>query len=151
MTKTELTNAISGAITVVISRTKLLLGISKITDELYPTTYITDTNLTETYTTKSGTDIEYSLKMIKQGNVCRFSVVFRNLQETTLSGNDNIFSFKNNEFKPNSDTLLSFRTNNTNTTLNMLLTGGGVLRVVTPLPPATSFSFSFETYLTQNS
>lgn len=152
MTKTELTSAISGAITVVISRTKLLLGISKITDEIYPTSYVTDTNLTETYTTKSGTDIEYNLKMIKQGNVCHFSVKFKNTTLTTLSGS-NVFVFKNNQYRPSSDTLIIFTTDNIATQLDVGISGatGGTLRVYSSIPPDTNFSFSFQTYLTQNS
>jgi len=67
-TKTGLTSAIGSAISIVVSRAKLLLGLDEIINELYPTA-VTDNNTTETYTTKAGTNITYSITLFKQGNL----------------------------------------------------------------------------------
>lgn len=151
-TKTEIINVVNSIITPTVNTNKHKNSMLELINELYPTSYVSDTNLTETYTTKSGNDIEYNLKMIKQGNVCHFSVKFKNTTLTTLSGT-NIFVFKNNQYRPSSDTLINFKTDNIATQLDVGISGatGGTLRVYSSIPPDTTFSFSFQTYLTQNS
>ena len=66
-TKSGLTSAIGSAISIVVSRAKVLTCLGLLTDNLYPTA-VTDNNTNETYTTKAGTNITYSITLFKQGN-----------------------------------------------------------------------------------
>ena len=64
-TKTGLTNAISTAITVIITRTKLLLGLTELVNEVYPSVLVsTDSN---TVVLTGETDFDYSFQIWKTG------------------------------------------------------------------------------------
>ena len=148
MTKTELTSAIGTAIAIIVSRVKVLLGLSKIVDVLYPTE-VNDTEVLQTYTTKGGTSITYSLYFIKQGNVVYFRLSFRNVTTTSLSGGDSIFTFKNTEYKPKAVSLFYFKTTSGTSVINLYLSPSGIV-ITSTLPPDTNFSTDFITYIAQD-
>jgi len=77
MTKTELTSAIGTAMSIVISRVKLLLGIGNIVDEIYATPF-TDSHLTTNVFTKANTSFSYNIQSVKTGRNVVISGSFRN-------------------------------------------------------------------------
>lgn len=58
--------------------------VGNLIDNSY-TTVLTDSNLTETYTTKVSTSLPYNLRFTKQGIHCHLSGFFRNTGATTIS------------------------------------------------------------------
>ena len=145
MTKTELTSAIGTAITIVISRVKLLLGLSKIVDVVYPVS-VTDSNTTETYTTKEGSAITYTITLIKHGNAVHIKVSVSNLTGTISLANGDIFDWKDTEFQPITGTSLTFK-DSTNTVEFILRANNfGYVGVI---PPGT-FQTDYKFYIAQD-
>jgi len=99
-TKTSLLTTINGFITSVITQTKHRSSMSAVVDEIYPT-QVTDSQTSETYTTKAGTNINYSITVIKSGNIAHVKGTVTN-NTSSLIGSQNIFTWKNNEFRPKS-------------------------------------------------
>ena len=145
MTKTELTSAIGTAIAIIVSRVKVLLGLSKIVDVLYPTA-VTDTHLTQTYTTKAGTLINYSLKLIKHGNAIHISGSVTNTTNTTLSGQP-IFDWKDTEYQPISSTSQYFK-DITGVVSFILREDNFVFSSV--FPPLSTYFFEYKFYIAKD-
>ena len=145
MTKTELTSAIGTAIAIIVSRVKVLLGLSKIVDVLYPTA-VTDTHLTQTYTTKEGTLINYSLKLIKHGNAIHISGSVTNTTNTTLSGQP-IFDWKDTEYQPISSTSQYFK-DITGVVSFILREDNFVFSSV--FPPLSTYFFEYKFYIAKD-
>jgi hypothetical protein len=148
-TKTGLTTAISSAITVVITRAKLLLGLDELIDEIYPT-QVTDTQTSETYTTKTGTNINYSITVIKSGNIAHIKGTVTN-NTSSLLGAQNVFSWKSNEFKPKSgvNDVVFTASNNPASTIRLFLNNNN-LTLLSNMQPITTYNFEFQTYITQD-
>jgi hypothetical protein len=81
-TKTSLTTAIANAITVVITRAKLLLGLAELVNEVYPTVLVDTNSATPNVITKTGNDYVYSIRFSKQG---RNIAVHGTISNDTLS------------------------------------------------------------------
>jgi len=145
MTKTELTSAIGTAIAIIVSRVKVLLGLSKIVDVLYPTA-VTDTHLIQTYTTKEGTLINYSLKLIKHGNAIHISGSVTNTTNTTLSGQP-IFDWKDTEYQPISSTSQYFK-DITGVVSFILREDNFVFSSV--FPPLSTYFFEYKFYIAKD-
>ena len=96
MTKTELTSAIGTAMSIVISRVKLLLGISKIVDEIYATPF-SDTHLTTNVFTKANTSFSYNIQGVKTGRNVVVSGSFRNTTGDAIADID-LANITNSEF-----------------------------------------------------
>ena len=96
-TKTNLLATINGFLTAIITQAKVRSSASTIVDEIYPKS-VTDSQATETYTTKAGSDISYDITIIKSGNIAHIKGYIINETGIALSP-QNIFSFKDNEFK----------------------------------------------------
>ena len=145
MTKTELTSAIGTAITIVISRVKLLLGLSKIVDVVYPVS-VTDSNTTETYTTKEGSAITYTITLIKHGNAVHISGNVTNTTNSALSGQD-IFDWKNTEYKPITGTSQFFRDTAGVVDFTLRANSFGFASV---FPPLSTYFFNYKLYIAQD-
>jgi hypothetical protein len=146
MTKTELTTEIGSAITIIISRVKLLLGISKIIDNLYPSE-VFDSNTTETYTTKSGTSIEYTIAFLKQGNCVTPRLKVRNVTSSSIASGTQIFTFKTNEFKPKGGlSSLPLKMVTSNGSCSIELDANGI-KLASSIAQSTDFYFQFPNYL----
>jgi len=145
MTKTELTSAIGTAITIVISRVKLFLGLSKIVDVVYPVA-VTDSNTTETYTTKEGSAITYTITLIKHGNAVHISGNVTNTTNSALSGQD-IFDWKNTEYKPITGTSQFFRDTAGVVDFTLRANSFGFASV---FPPLSTYFFNYKLYIAQD-
>ena len=96
-TKTDLITAIGTALSVVITRAKVILSDTAVVNELYPTKVL-DSSGTETYTTKTD-DFSYSIQIVKQGRSVRMNGSYTSLRAYALPSGTKVFELKNNEFK----------------------------------------------------
>lgn len=96
-TKNGLITAVNGFITSLITQTKHRDSMLEVINELYPTKVL-DSNLTETYTTKNGTVITYSVQIVKQGRSVRINGSYNNTSALAIPVGTTIFTFKTNEF-----------------------------------------------------
>jgi len=147
-TKSNLITALNGFITAIITPTKHRNANNAIVDEIYPT-QVTDSQATETYTTKAGTNINYSITVIKSGNIAHIKGTVTN-NTSSLLGSQNVFTWKNNEFRPKSGVNdVNFIASNANNSIRLFL-NNNVLSVTSPMQPITTYSFEFQTYITQD-
>ena len=104
MTKTQITAAIDTALGIVITKAKVLASLLNFTNEIY-SEEITDSNTSETYTTKAGSSIAYTLVLKKLGNQVIIKIGIRNTTSSTIGGSDlykvKIFDWKDSPYKPN--------------------------------------------------
>lgn len=96
-TKSGLIAAVNGFITSLITQTKHRDSMLEVINELYPTKVL-DSNSTETYTTKNGTVITYSVQIVKQGRSVRINGSYNNTSALAIPVETTIFTFKTNEF-----------------------------------------------------
>lgn len=119
--------------------------------ELYPTAVV-DSETLETYTTKSGSNIDYDLTIIKQGNICHLKILLDNTTGSTLSA-QSIFTWKSSEFKPKATvngivfSVLSGTSGSASATL--FLDDAGVT-LNSNLPTSPSYSSVYITYIAQD-
>jgi hypothetical protein len=133
-TKAGILSTINGFITSVITQAKHRSSMSTVVDEIYPNN-VTDTHLTETYTTKSG-----NIAHVK-GTITNVTGLFLTPQ--------NIFLWKSNEFRPKSAVNeLLFTARNSTDSVRLFLSNN-VLAVNTVMGLGT-FNFEFITYITQD-
>jgi hypothetical protein len=143
-TKTGLTTAIANAITVLITRAKLLSGLTEIVNEIYPDV-ASDSNVSETYTTKAGTTFDYDITITKVGRTVTMRGNFTN---TTFSMQNpqNIFTFKNNQFKPrNENVRVEAFTQNSNTPITLFLNSNVLATVGTASLAVYYFNITYST------
>ena len=145
MTKTELTSSIGTAIAIVVSRVKVLLGISKIVDVLYPTA-VTDTHLTQTYTTKAGTVFNYTISLVKHGNAVHISGIVTNTSGLSVTGQD-VFDFKDTEYQPITGTSQSFK--DATNTVDFILRANN-FGFSSVFPPLSTYFFEYKFYIAKD-
>jgi len=146
--KASILSTINGFITAVITQAKVRSAYSTVVDAVYPTE-VTDSQSTETYTTKAGTDITYSLVLSKQGN--QVAIKISNLRNTTagaLSDGSAIFTWKDTEYQPkatsNDVIIQAWRGANR---LGVLVNDTGAYINDSMLPSSTTFSTEFTIYI----
>jgi len=146
-TKTNFLSTINGFITALITQAKVRSAFSTVSDELYPTSVI-DTQVTETYTNKSSTNITYSIRIVKSGNIAHISGQITNVTGVFLNP-QYIFTWKDTEFRPKSivNNLL-FKAENSTSSVRLNLTDAGI-QIVTQMANQ-GFSFDFKTYITKD-
>ena len=91
-TKAGLLATINGFITAVITQAKHRSSMSAVVDEIYPTE-VTDNQTTQTYTTKAGTNLNYTITIVKSGNIAHISGIITNNLEIALP-NPLVFTWK---------------------------------------------------------
>lgn len=148
-TKTGLISTINGFLTAIITQAKVRSSASAIVDEIYPNS-VTDSQATETYTTKVGSGINYSIRIVKSGNVAYISGTIRNTTSGILPS-QNVFLWKSNDFKPKSGVNdLIFKAFNGSNPIDLFLSNNVLFLQSSILPTSTSYSFDFKTYITQD-
>jgi hypothetical protein len=119
-----------------------------IVNEIYPT-QVTDSQATETYTTKAGTNINYSITVIKSGNIAHIKGEVRNITNS-LQSSQNIFTWKDNEFKPKSGINdFNFKAFTSGGEITLFLSNN-VLFMQDVAVANTTYRFEFITYITQD-
>lgn len=121
-------------------------------NELYSTD-VTDSQSTQTYTTKSGTNINYSLFLKKVGNNVYAKVTIINATSSQLSPQW-IFDWKDTEYQPKSGAYNQYYEatilGSGNQKVLLFLNSTG-LRLASTLPAsATAETLSFEFYIAKN-
>jgi len=114
---------------------------------------VTDSQTSQEYTTKSGTNINYSLFLKKVGNNVYIKVTVINATTGSLSP-QMIFDWKNNEYQPKSGAYNQYYEakilGSGNSPVLLFLNSTG-LRLASTLPPsATAETLSFEFYIAKN-
>ena len=150
-TKTSLLTTINGFITAVITQAKHRSSMSAVVDEIYPSN-VNDSQATETYTTKAGTSINYSIRITKSGNIAHIKGEIRNTT-TGILPSQNVFTWKDNEFRPKSginDVYFDAYNANNNSTARLFLSNNVLFISSSIIPSSTNFVFDFKTYITQD-
>lgn len=147
MKKSDLVAAVDAALEIVITKAKVLLSSTKIIDELYPASVV-DNNTTQTYTTKAGTNITYSITIVKSGNIAHVKGTITNVA-TSAQPPQTIFSWKDTPYRPISGIdKLRF--------LGLYYASGiamefdeNILFLRNSIPLGGVYDFDFKTYITQ--
>jgi hypothetical protein len=148
-TKTGLIATINGFLTAIITQAKVRSSASAVVDEIYPNS-VTDSQATETYTTKAGTSINYSIRIVKSGNVAHISGTVRNTTSGSLPS-QNVFLWKSNEFRPKSGVNdFTFKAFNGSNSVDLFINNNVLSLSSSILPTSTNYSFDFKTYITQD-
>jgi len=146
-TKSTILSTINGFITAIITQAKHRSSMSTIVDEMYQNG-VTDSNVTETYTTSLEADISYSITLHKSGNVGRVKGSITN-NALVAVGVVEVFDFNNTEYKPkatfNNSKFLAY--NDTNTIICNL---GTSLTILGTIPSGETVEFEYITYITQD-
>jgi len=148
-TKSGLLATINGFITAVITQTKHRSSMSAVVDELYPNV-VTDSQATETYTTKAGTNLNYSITMHKSGNQVFIKGTVNNTTTSALPP-QNVFTWKTSEYKPKSGVNdFTFKgILGTDLMINLFI-NNNVLAITSSIPPLAVYSFQYVTYIAQD-
>jgi hypothetical protein len=147
-TKANLLSTINGFITAVITQAKHRSSMSAVVDEIYPSN-VTDSQTTETYTTKAGTNFSYSIRITKSGNIAHIKGEVRNITNS-LQSSQNIFTWKDNEFKPKSGINdFNFKAFTSGGEITLFLSNN-VLFMQDVAVANTTYKFEFITYITQD-
>lgn len=150
-TKTGLISTINGFLTAIITQAKVRSSASSVVDEIYPDS-VTDSQATETYTTKAGSVINYSIRIVKSGNIAHIKGEIRNTT-TGILPSQNVFLWKSNEFRPKSginDVSFDAYNANNNSTTRLFLSNNVLFISSSIIPSSTNFVFDFKTYITQD-
>ena len=124
--------------------------LTQILNENFPN-YVTDTDTSETYTTKSGNNILYHITIIKQGNVAHIRLVITNAISSIIS-NQNIFFWKNSEFRPKSGGVndFIFEALNHDGSSTRLLFNNNVVKLSGNMTANAVYTCEFKMYITQD-
>jgi len=147
-TKANLISAVNGFITAIITQLKVRNAYLEVIDEIYPSV-VNDSQSTETYTTKAGTNLNYSITIHKSGNSCHLKGSITNNTAFAL-GSQNVFTWENTEFRPKSGTNdFTFRALNGANSINLFL-NNNVLALTTSIPASSTYTFEYQFYLAQD-
>lgn len=146
-TKANLITALNGFISAVVGITKHRNANNAIVDEIYPNSVI-DNQTTVTYTTSS-TVVNYSINIVKSGNIAHISGSIQNPNHFLMS-NPIVFLWKNSEFKPNSSTSLFFLGIDNSGNTKRIGMNNTILTLQDSLDALSTVYFDFKTYITQD-
>jgi hypothetical protein len=145
-TKSQLITSVNGHLTEVIDIADHRASMLDLINQLYPTE-VFDSNTTETYTTKSGTSIEYTIAFLKQGNCVTIRLKVRNITSGSIASGTQIFTFKTNEFKPKGGlSSLPLKMVVSNDSCSIELDANGI-KLASSIAQSTDFYFQFPNYL----
>ena len=144
-TKSQVIASVNGYLTEVVEIDNHRASMLDLINQLYPTA-VTDTHLTQTYTTKEGTLINYSLKLIKHGNAIHISGSVTNTTNTTLSGQP-IFDWKDTEYQPISSTSQYFKDITGVVSFILRANNFGFSSV---FPPLSTYFFEYKFYIAKD-
>jgi len=112
---------------------------------LYPTA-VTDTHLTQTYTTKAGTVFNYTISLVKHGNAVHISGIVTNTSGLSVTGQD-VFDFKDTEYKPITGTSQSFK--DATNTVDFILRANN-FGFSSVFPPLSTYFFEYKFYIAKD-
>ena len=98
-TKTNITSAINGFITAIVTVTKVRSAFDTLLNNVYPTP-ISDTQLTTNVVTKIGTKFTYNLQFSKVGRNIHIYGSITNVSGSILGSLEEILEVTNAEFEP---------------------------------------------------
>lgn len=98
-TKTNITSAINGFITAIVTVTKVRSAFDTLLNNVYPTP-ISDTQLTTNVVTKIGTKFTYNLQFSKVGRNIHICGNIKNVSGSVLNSVEDILEVTNAEFEP---------------------------------------------------
>lgn len=148
-TKSGLLATINGFITAVITQAKHRSSMSAVVNEIYPNS-VSDSNITKTYTEAiGGNNINYSISIVKSGNIAHISGSFQN-GNTFIISNRAVFTWLNSEFKPKSDINLNFLGTDNLGNSKKIFMNNSVFSLEDSLGALGTVYFDFKTYITQD-
>ena len=152
-TKSNLITALNGFISAVVGITKHRNANNAIVDEIYPNS-VFDSQLSETYTNYSNEGIDYSINIIKSGNIAHIKGRIKATSPSSFISSVLIFSWKNNEFKTKSASvsnpnLISQAFDLAGNSVSIGLTSDGLFLVSGIISGLNYFYFHI-TYITQD-
>lgn len=148
MNKADTIAEVNGFITAVVDITEHRDSMLTLINQLFPTV-VNDSQSTETYTTKAGTNLNYSITIHKSGNSCHIkgSITNNTLFSQT---SQNVFTWKTNEYKPKSGVNdFTFRAINGANSVNLFL-NNSVLALSTSIPASSTYTFEYQFYIAQD-
>lgn len=116
-TKTNITSAINGFITAIVTVTKVRSAFDTLLNNVYPTP-ISDTQLTTNVVTKIGTKFTYNLQFSKVGRNIHIYGSITNVSGSVLNSVEDILEVTNAEFEPYTTYTLIGSTTNGNVQLS---------------------------------
>jgi hypothetical protein len=147
-TKSGILATINGFITAIITQAKVRSAYSTVVDEIYPNV-VNDSQATETYTTKAGSTLSYSITMHKSGNQVFIKGTITNLT-SVLVGSQNVFTWKETAFKPKSGVNdFTFRAFNGSAVLNLFI-NNNVLSITSFMSANAVYSFEYQLFIAQD-
>ena len=146
-TKAGLLATINGFITAIITQAKHRSSMSVVVDEMYATEVV-DSNVSQTYTTKGGTNLNYTITIVKSGNIAHISGIITNNLEIALP-NPLVFTWKDTEFKPKSSTSIEFSGLGENNLNKRIFFNNSVFGFYDSVASEEEIFFDFKTYITQ--
>jgi hypothetical protein len=147
-TKAGILATINGFITAIITQAKVRSAYSTLVDEIYPNV-VTDSQLAETYTTKAGSTLGYSITMHKSGNQVFIQGRITNLTALSI-GAQNVFTWKNTEFKPKSGVNdFTFKAISGTAQINLFL-NNNVLSLSSSMPANGVYTFEYQLFIAQD-
>jgi hypothetical protein len=147
-TKSQLITRVNGHLTEVFDIAYHRASMLDLINQLYPAP-VTDTQITETYTTKGNSFLTYNIRMVKQGNIVHFLLRVTNNSTVSIPSGEVVFTWKNTEYKPNTISSFNFSSSSIIDDANFFLRESNII-VNSPLAPETIYNTQFITYLTQD-
>ena len=149
-TKTGIIASVNGFITAIITQLKLRNGFLELINEMY-TDAVSDSNSSETYTTKAGTSITYNVSFKKSGNEVKMSLSFRNTTSSPIASLEDIFTWKNTAYRPKNPQANFYISGYNGSNFCRLGIIGDRLSLVTPLIPSSQpFYTEINFYIAQD-
>lgn len=145
--KSTIISNVNGFLTAIITQLKVRNASLELIKELYSDA-VSDNQTNETYTTKSGTTINYSLTLKKVGNQPMLKGTITNTGLSMIT-TQNVFAWKNNEFKPKAGFTYLFDAKQGNSVVKCLLNSTG-LSISSPMASGIYFIDNFQIYIAQD-
>ena len=147
-TKAGILATINGFITAIITQAKVRSAYSTVVDEIYPNV-VTDSQATETYTTKAGSNLGYLITMHKSGNQVFIQGRITNLT-ALLIGSQNVFTWKDTAFKPKSGVNdFTFKAISGTSSVNLFV-NNNVLSLTSSMPANGVYTFEYQLFIAQD-
>ena len=147
-TKSGILATINGFITAIITQAKVRSAYSTVVDEIYPNV-VTDSQIAETYTTKAGSTLGYSITMHKSGNQVFIQGRITNLTALSI-GAQNVFTWKDTAFRPKSGVNdFTFKAISGTAEINLFI-NNNVLSLTSSMPASGVYTFEYQLFIAQD-
>jgi len=144
-TKSQVIASVNGYLTEVVEIDNHRASMLDLINQLYPTA-VTDTHLTQTYTTKDGSVFNYTISLVKHGNAVHISGIVTNTSGLSVTGQD-VFDFKDTEYQPITGTSQSFK--DATNTVDFILRANN-FGFSSVFPPLSTYFFEYKFYIAKD-